>query len=40
MAAAIKHVRTADARHRLRGNAGDGAPVILLHGFPYDAARL
>ena len=30
-----------DARYRLRGTRpADGAPVVLLHGFPYDSALL
>jgi len=35
MAAAIKHVRTA-ALEIAYEESGEGAPVILLHGFPYD----
>jgi pimeloyl-ACP methyl ester carboxylesterase len=39
MAAAIKHVRTATLDIAYE-ESGEGAPVILLHGFPYDAARV
>ena len=35
MAAAIKHVRTATLDIAYE-ESGEGAPVILLHGFPYD----
>jgi pimeloyl-ACP methyl ester carboxylesterase len=35
MAAAIKHVRTATLAIAYE-ESGEGAPVILLHGFPYD----
>ena len=36
MAAAIKHVRTAMLDIAYEESGREGAPVILLHGFPYD----